>query len=359
MDNEIKEVDELIPGTAQIRKIASHMTPMELLQLSSRLAEEGYEKKLFSVLSRVYTEHKGFEWKEEEGMQEALDKLIASGMPSELKMQTFTSFQIPISFRPQVDTAAEWVKNCGQRRLNIAAYFIDAYGYSADLADKIMGNKGLLKVFVAEASAESLLRLLEVVIDHEDKEVVTGLIRSVKNTRRKFQYTDKTVVKEVTEKAFASRQVFFTSKIMYCLAFSVPKEFLPPKKDLYKLLRISVNYDEKVTKEFVKRYHSDFHISDEALCRYFLGNKKAEKERPLVAKFASHVVQIEDETVRGKLLHMAFKRGGLFRMYAGCMQDGMVDEDKQKRFRYTDEQIEWVKTLPGLCADAGKNPEEE
>ena len=52
--------------------------------------------------------------------------------------------------------------------------------------------------------------------------------------------------------------------------------------------------------------------------------------------------------MRRKLIHGAFKRGGLFRMYAGCMQDGKVDEVKQKRFRYTDEQIAWVKTLPGL-----------
>ena len=56
---------KVIPGTAQIRKIGASKTGMELLELSGDLAEGGYDKKLFSVLSRVYTEHKGFSKKEE------------------------------------------------------------------------------------------------------------------------------------------------------------------------------------------------------------------------------------------------------------------------------------------------------
>ena len=68
----------------------------------------------------------------------------------------------------------------------------------------------------------------------------------------------------------------------------------------------------------------------------------------LVSRFATHLVRINDPQTRGRLLHQAFRRGGYFRMYAGCMQDGYVDEEKQKHFHYTDEQIAWVKELPGL-----------
>ena len=35
-------------------------------------------------------------------------------------------------------------------------------------------------------------------------------------------------------------------------------------------------------------------------------------------------------------------------IYGGGMQDGYVNEDKQRHFHYTDEQIAWVKELPGL-----------
>jgi hypothetical protein len=38
----------------------------------------------------------------------------------------------------------------------------------------------------------------------------------------------------------------------------------------------------------------------------------------------------------------------MFRLYAGCMQDGYVNEEKQRKFHYSEEQIKWVETLPGL-----------
>ena len=344
----LEQTDPLVPGTYQIRKITSRQSTMELLATAEHLASGGYDKKLFGVLSRVYTEHKGFHYEMQEGMEALLQSIIMSDMPSELKMQTFTSFEIPQELRPDVTVAKEWVESCSPKRENIAAYFIAGYEYGKELYPLIVKDRNLLKIFVEASRPEALLETFEVIMEKEQKEYITGVIRMVRNVNRRIRYTDVAVAKRVTDKVFSSKEVFFTSKILYCLAFSVPMECLPSGKELYKILKISVNYEEKTTKEFVKRYHLDFDLSEAAMCRYYLGNKKSDKERQLVAKFASHVVLVEEEEMRRKLLHGAFKRGGLFRMYAGCMQDGQVDVEKQKRFRYTDEQIEWVKTLPGL-----------
>jgi len=343
--------DPQIPGTAQIRRIASQQSPMELLETAERLASGGYDKKLFSVLSRVFTEHKGFHGEEQEGMRALVHGIMNSSVPSELKMQTFTSFEIPASLKPDPQTAESWVKSCAHKRMNIAAYFLAGYDYGEELYSVIISNKSLLRLYVTAAKPEALLKMFETVIDRESKEDITGLTRMVRNIKRRYNYTDKETARRVTEEVFASKKVFFTSKLLYCLAFSVPADCLPEKKELIKILKISVNYEEKTAKDFVRRYQMDFDVSDKALCTYFLSNKKTEKERPLVTRFATHLVRIKDKDEQKKLLHNAFKRGGLFRMYAGCMQDGGVNEEKQKRFHYNDEQIAWVKTLPGLCKE--------
>ena len=345
---EEQNADPMVPGTYQIRKIASRLTPIELLKIAEHLAAEGYDKKLFSLLSRVYTEHKGFAYKPQEGVKELIDSIGASSMPTELKMQSYTSFEVPVEYRPSVETAEQWVRNCSEKRKNIAAFFLAAYKYGEDLYHLICEDRDLNKTFVEASQPEEILLLFEKVIEKEDKEFITGMIRNVKGYYHRVKYRDMETVKRVTQEVFDSRQVFFTSKILFCLAFYIPAECLPAAKDLYKTLKISINYEEKITKDFVKRYHIDFDLTEEAMCRYYLGNKKSDNERVLVEKFAAHVVLVEDEQMRRKLIHGAFKRGGLFRMYAGCMQDGRVDEVKQKRFHYSDEQIAWVKTLPGL-----------
>ena len=341
--------DPLVPGTYQIRKITSRLNPMELLATAEHLAAGGYDKKLFGVLSRVFTEHKGFHYEKQEGMEALLQSIMASDVPSELKMQTFTSFEIPVELAPDAEQAMEWVKSCSSKRINIGAYFTAAYGYGKQCYRQIAENRTFFRCYIQAVSPEELLRTFDVILDAENKEFITGFIRNVKNCRRHFNHTDTELARKVTEKVFASREAFYTSKILYCLAFSIPRGCLPPDRDLYKILKICMNYEEKSTAEFVKRYRLDFDLSEAAICRYMLANKKTDKERTLVARFASHVVLVEDEEQKRKLLHAAFKRGGLFRMYAGCMQDGAVDEQKQRRFHYSDEQIQWVKTLPGLC----------
>ena len=343
--------DPQVPGTAQIRKIASVQSPMELLQTAEHLASGGYDKKLFSVLSRVFTEHKGFHGEEQEGMRALVHGIVNSSVPSELKMQTFTSFELPVSLKPDAQPAEHWVKTCASKRMNIAAYFLAGFDYGKELYSVIIANKTLFRLYVSAAKPDTLLEMYETVIELESKEDITGLTRMIRNIKRRYVYTDRTVAKRVTDKVFESKKVFFTSKLLYCLAFSVPGDCLPDKKELMKILRISVNYEEKTAKDFVRRYRMDFDVSDKALCTYFLSNKKAEKERPIVVRFATHLVLIEDKEEQKRLLHQAFKRGGLFRMYAGCMQDGGVNEEKQKRFHYSDEQIAWVKTLPGLCKE--------
>ena len=343
--------DPMVPGTAQIRKITSYMSSMELLEMAAHLAEGGYEKKLFSVLSRVFTEKKGFDHILEDGMQEKVQRILSADVPAELKMQVFTSFALPREIAPDPETAKALVKACSPKRLNIAAFFIAAYDYEIEGYSMIVDNRALMKIFATSVKAEPLLLMYEAIIENEQKEYITGVTRVIRNAARKFNYSDRSLVRRVTEKVFASKQVFYTSKILYCLAFCVPEDCLPSRRDMYKILKISVDYDERATKEFAKRYHNDFDVSESALCHYYLSNRKAEKEKPLVMKFACHVVRVESEDERRKLLHLAFKRGGMFRMYAGCMQDGGVNEEKQRRFRYTEEDIAWVKALPGLCED--------
>ena len=90
--------DPLVPGTYQIRKITSRLNPMELLATAEHLAAGGYDKKLFGVLSRVFTEHKGFHYEKQEGMEALLQSIMASagagcgaghGMGEELLTQTY------------------------------------------------------------------------------------------------------------------------------------------------------------------------------------------------------------------------------------------------------------------------------
>ena len=364
-DEAVMQADPMVPGTAQIRKIAGYMSSMELLEMAAHLAEGGYDKKLFSVLSRVFTEKKGFDHILQDGMKEKVQRILSADVPAELKMQEFTSFELPRELAPDMETARALVKACSPKRLNIAAFFIAAYDYEIEGYSMIVDNRALMKIFatsvkaepspkqpkLASTKAEPLLLMYEAIIEHEQKEYITGVTRVIRNAARKFSYSDTSLVRRVTEKVFASRQVFYTSKILYCLAFCVPEDCLPSRRDMYKILKISVNYDERATKEFAKRYHNDFDVSESALCHYYLSNRKAEKEKPLVVKFACHVVRVESDDERRKLLHLAFKRGGMFRMYAGCMQDGGVNEEKQRRFRYSEEDIAWVKTLPGLCED--------
>ncbi len=341
--------DEIrIPGTAQIRRITVNLSPMELLETSAVLAEGGYDRKLFSVLSRVYMEKKGFQKKLEDGMAEKVNRILSSSVPAELKLQTFTSFELPAELLPDVSVIRELFAACPENRQNIAGYFINAYGFEKECYRDIVGNRSLFKNYATVAAGDSIMTMFEEILDNEGKEYITGIIRLVRSVPHRYSYRDKERVSRVTAKVFESREVFYTSKILYCLAFNIPEQLLPSSRELYKILKISINYEEKTIKAFVKKYHSDFNMSDEAMCGYFVNNKKSTQEKPLVEKFAEHLVLIESEDTRKKLLRTAFKRGGMFRMYAGCMQDGRVDVAKQKKFRYRDEDIEWVKRLPGL-----------
>ena len=342
---------KVIPGTAQIRKIGASKTGMELLELSGDLAEGGYDKKLFSVLSRVYTEHKGFSKKEEAGMKEHVERIVASSVPSELKMQTFTSFELPFSFVPDKDTIKKWIEECAPKRANIAAFFLAEYAKPEEFSSIIINDKEIFKTYLSAVSLAKLLKLTSEVIENEEKEAITGFIRAVRDGKKYLSYRnpdDNAEIKKLTADVFASKNVFYTTKLIFCMAYNVPGECLPPNRDLYKILRITINYDERTSKEFAKKYHLDFNTSDEAVCGYVLRNRKSEKETSLVSRFATHVVRVQDEGVKRKLLHQAFKRGGMFRLYAGCMQDGYVNEEKQRKFHYSEEQIKWVETLPGL-----------
>ena len=260
MNNQTDEqnADPMVPGTYQIRRIASRLSPIELLKVAEHLAVNGYDKKLFSLLSRVFTEHKGFDHKDQEGIKELIGSIAASDMPAELKMQSFTSFEISEEYRPDVETARKWVSECAPKRKNIAAFFMASYHYGADLYDIICKDRDINKIYIESTSADDILLLFEAVIEKEDKEFITGMVRNVKNFYHRVKYKDMELVKRVTDEVFASKKVFFTSKILYCLAFYIPAECLPHDKELYKILRISVNYEEKITREFVKRYHMDF-----------------------------------------------------------------------------------------------------
>ena len=109
MDSNVME----IPGTAQIRKIGSYMSSMELLELSAKLAMMGLDKKLWSVLSRVYEDKKSFNYEIEDSfIQDAhkyVDVIVSSSVPAELKIQTFTSFRLPKDFIPNIDTVKELI----------------------------------------------------------------------------------------------------------------------------------------------------------------------------------------------------------------------------------------------------------
>lgn len=337
-----------IPGTAQIRKLGVLLTPMELLELSAKLADGGYDKKLFSVLSRVFGDKKHFGGKFEEGMEEPLQRILDSGIPTELKLQTFTSFQLPFELVPDKETVSGYIRECSPKRINIAVYFLAEYPIAVRQYEDIISNQTIFRMYLGKAKQLELMRLYAEIFQRENKEFITGALRTLANQKRHFRYPELTEIRNLTEIAFGSKQVFFTSKLLYCVTFDVPKECLPKGNDLYDILKICINYEERITREFVKKYDIRFNCSDAAICRYYLGNRKTQKEKALVAKFATHLVRVEDETEKSKLLHFAFKRGGLFRMYAGCMQDGGVNAEKQKRFHYTDEQIAWCVSLPGL-----------
>ena len=80
-DEAVMQADPMVPGTAQIRKIAGYMSSMELLEMAAHLAEGGYDKKLFSVLSRVFTEKKGFDHILKDGMQEKVQRILSADVP--------------------------------------------------------------------------------------------------------------------------------------------------------------------------------------------------------------------------------------------------------------------------------------
>lgn len=354
MDEKIMEQDmglpEGIPGTAQIRKITSYMDKMELLQLASKLAESGYEKKLWSVLSRVYSEKKGFQDIYEDGIEGPLERILSSDMPAELKLQTFTSFALPQKVKPSEDVIEELLHGCAVKRINIAAFFLISYDCGAAHYQQILHNKALFHVYVRNAKPTQIIDFYQTIIRQEKKETITQSIRQFQHTKRhlKYQSQDEAKIKEFSELIFQSKEVFFTTKLLACLSFDIPENFLPKGKEMYDILKISINYEERITKEFVDHYHIRFDCSDLAMCRYYLGNKKTTREKALVAKFAAHLVKVRDEVEQKKLLHAAFKRGGLFRLYAGCMQDGEVNVEKQRRFHYSEEDIAWCAELPGF-----------
>ncbi len=354
MDEMIKEQEtglpEGIPGTAQIRKITSYMDRMELLQLAAKLAEGGYEKKLWSVLSRVYSEKKGFQGVYEDGIEEPVKRILSSDVPAELKLQTFTSFALPQKVKPSDDIVGELLHGCAVKRINIAAFFLISYDCGAAHYQQILNNKALFHVYMRNARPAQIIDLYQTIILQEKKEIITQSIRQFQHTRRhlKYQSRDEAKVRELTELIFQSKEVFFTTKLQACMTFDIPESLLPKGKELYDILKISINYEERITKDFVDHYHIRFDCSDLAVCRYYLGNKKTTKEKALVSKFAAHLVNVGDEAEQRKLLHAAFKRGGLFRLYAGCMQDGEVNAEKQRRFHYSEEDIALCAELPGF-----------
>lgn len=348
MGNENELNINSIPGTAKIRKIGAEMAPIELLELSCVVAKEGLDKKLWSILSRVYVNKKTFDGRYEEHMDEYVKDILNSNVAGELKLQLFTSFKLPKELIPDTEIVREYIDNCDKKRSNIVAYFIADYELEKEFYKLILDNKEIFKIVVKNIDGKRITALYNLIIDKENKEVITGAIRALEEQKVKVICKDEKELKTLSDKVFESKEVFFTTKLLFCITFNVPFENLPYGRDLEKILKISINYEERITKEFVKRYGLKFNVSDEAMCRYYIGNKKATKEKPLVAKFASHLVRIEDEEAKRKLLRGAFKRGGYFRMYAGCMQDGKIDMEKMRRFRYTDEDVEWCRGLAGL-----------
>lgn len=339
-----------IPGTARIRKLGLLLQPIELLELCANLAQAGEDKKLWSVLSRVYGDKKHFAGQYQSGMEVFVDKIMNSNVPAELKLQTFTSFQLPVQLVPEQEQVSTLIANCAAKRINIASYFLSDYPIAVRQYDDLIANRTLFKYYLKSAKQLDLIHFYDAIIQKESKEFITGALRQLYAQKRHYRYPELSEIQKLTDTVFESKQVFFTTKLLYCITFDVPKSCLPEKKEIYDILKICINYDEKITREFAEKYEINFNSSDAAICRYYLGNKKTQNEKELVEKFAAHVVRVEDEVEKSKLLHFAFKRGGLFRMYAGCMQDGEVNVEKQKRFRYSDEQIAWVSSLPGLKA---------
>ena len=350
MEDNIRQAlaEGLIPGTAQIRKISMALSSVELLLLCKRLASEGLDKKLWSVLSRVYEDHKGFNGSYDEAMDECVPAILESSVPAELKLQLFTSFELPVKMLPDKDTTERLIEQCSAKRSNIAGFFIVRYSLERIFYNKVLSDKDIFKIVVKNVSPDRLAGMYEAIIENEKKETITGAIRTLESSKLKFGHLGDEETERFVKLIFESKEVFFTTKLIYCMVFDVPRNKIPLGRELDKILQISINYEEKITKEFVAKYHLRFDVSNEALCKYYIGNKKASNEKNLVFKFAGHLVKIEDDNEKSYLLRSAFKRGGLFRMYAGCMQDGCVNIEKLRKFRYSDEDIEWCKNLPGL-----------
>lgn len=337
-----------IPGTAKIRKLGVLLSSMELLKLSARLAVAGEEKKLWSVLSRVFADKKSFNGNYEDGMDAYVSDIMSSDMPAELKLQAFTSFGLPKQFCPSLEECEQLINACDEKRENIIAYFVIDYELEKSLYESIKSRQGIMEVLVKSLPEKRLLDLYSYIFDNETKEFITGAIRLVTNSKRRFRHTDTEAIKVLTDKVFDAKQVFFTSKLLFCQAFDVPQDVVRSEKGLDKILKISINYEERITKEFIAKYGLNFEHSDLAMCKYYLGNKKTTNQKGLVGKFAAHLVRIQDPRDKSYLLRGAFKRGGYFRMYAGCMQDGYVDMNKMQRFHYSDEDVAWCSNLPGL-----------
>ncbi len=337
-----------IPGTAQIRKLTATKEASELLCLCGKLAEDGLDKKLWSVLSRVYEDGKYFEGSITEEISKAVEQVVKSDVPACLKLQLYTSFKLPVRLLPDEESCREIVHECDTKRANIAAHFINLYQIETLLYNEIIGRADILSILYKQMSVSRLLTFFGIIISNENKENITGAIRLVAKCRKKFVYDDQSQIKTLTDNVFEAKEVFFTSKLLFCQTFKVPKNIVISQKTLDKILRISINYEEKLTKDFVKEYSLRFDCSDLALCQYYLNNKKASNEKGIVLRFAYHLNRLEDEQMKKKLLRGAYKRGGYFRMYAGCMQDGYIDMEKMKRFHYSSEDVAWCSALPGL-----------
>ena len=147
ISNDNTDINE-IPGTAAIRKLGGMLTPMELLELSARMAKEGLDKKLWSVLSRVYADKKSFEYSHEDGMDGYVRDILDSKVPAQLKLQTYTSFKLPPVLLPDADTVKNLLSECNEKRYNIAAHFIDDYDKDADMINThydIILNNSIIK----------------------------------------------------------------------------------------------------------------------------------------------------------------------------------------------------------------------
>ena len=84
---------------------------------------------------------------------------------------------------------------------------------------------------------------------------------------------------EFAKLIFESKEVFFTTKLIYCMAFGIPRKVIPMGRDLDKILTISISYEERITKDFVARYRLHFDVSDKAICKYYIANKKTSNLR--------------------------------------------------------------------------------